>query len=67
MNFAPCLITCRDEEDPGAENDVVASLVELAGSYTQTPHEEKDHAEDGEDAGCPHGTYRVRQRDDQSS
>lgn len=66
-DFALLLVTCRDEEDPGAEDDVVAGLVELAGSYTQASHEEQDHAEDGEDAGCSHGTYRERQRGDQSS
>lgn len=45
----------------------MAGLVELAGSYTQASHEEQDHAEDGEDAGCSHGTYRARrERNDQS-
>lgn len=63
LDFALCLITCRDEEDPGAEDDVVAGLVELAGSYTQASHEEQDHAEDGEDAGCSHSTYGARQRE----
>lgn len=43
LNFTLCLITCRDKEDPGAKDDVVAGLVELAGSYTQASHEEQDH------------------------
>lgn len=48
--------TCRHEEDPGAEEDVVATPVELAGRDAQTPHEEEHHAEDGEDAGGSHRT-----------
>lgn len=49
--------TCRHEEDAGAEDDVVAGPVELAGGDAKTSHEEQDHAEDGEDAGGPHRTW----------
>lgn len=52
--------TCRHKEDSGAEDDVVARLVELAGGDAQTPHEEQDDAEDGEDAGSPDRTCRWR-------
>lgn len=48
--------TCRDEEDAGAEDDVVFALVELAGRHAQASEEQQTHAEDGEDAGCSHCT-----------
>lgn len=48
--------TCRDEEDAGAEDDVVFALVELAGGHAQAPEEQQPHAEDGEDAGRSHRT-----------
>ncbi len=51
---SPSLRTCGDEEDAGAEDDVVAWLVELAGGDTQPPHEEQDHTQDREDTG---GSY----------
>lgn len=50
------LFTCGDEEDAGAEDNVVAWLVELAGGDAQPPHEEQDHTQDGEDTG---GSYRA--------
>lgn len=52
--------TCRDEEDAGAEDDVVFALVELAGRHAEAAEEEQPHAEDGEDAGGSHRTYGVR-------
>lgn len=51
-------LTCRHEEDPCAEDDVVAWLVELTGSYTQASHEEQDDTEDGEDAGGSNRTWK---------
>jgi len=48
--------TCRDEEDAGAEDDVVFALVELAGRHAEAPEEQQTHAEDGEDAGRSHRT-----------
>lgn len=37
----------------------MARLVELTGGYTQTPHEEQNDAEDGEDAGGPNRTWET--------
>lgn len=52
--------TCRDEEDAGAEDDVVFALVELAGRHAQASKEQQTHAEDGEDAGRSHCTCGTR-------
>lgn len=52
--------TCRDEEDAGAEDDVVFALVELAGRHAEAAEEEQPHAEDGEDAGGSHRTCGAR-------
>lgn len=57
--FRKWKLTCGHEEDSGAEDDVVARLVELTGGYTQTPHEEQDDAEDGKDAGGPNRTWET--------
>lgn len=58
FHFVDVWLTCRHKEDPCAEDDVVAWLVELTGSYTQASHEEQDDAEDGEDAGGSHRTWK---------
>lgn len=52
-----CRLTCRHKKDPCAENNVVAWLVELTGSYTQASHEEQDDAENGEDTGRSNSTW----------
>lgn len=57
-------LTCRHKEDSCTEDDIVAGLVELAGSYTQATHEEQDDAEDGEDTRRSHGSYRWRDREE---
>lgn len=47
-------LTCRDEEDAGAEDNTVPTAVELAGSHTESPEKQQSDAEDGEDTGGPH-------------
>lgn len=54
--FPISLNTCRDEEDAGAEDDVMPWLVELACGDAQPPHEEQDHTQDGEDTGGSYST-----------
>lgn len=49
-------LTCRDKEDPCAEDDIMATAVELTGCHTEAPHEEQTHTHYGEDTGGPHGT-----------
>ena len=48
------MLTCRDEKDARAEDDVVSTSVELAGCHAEPPKEEQRDAEDGEDTGGPH-------------
>lgn len=43
-------ITCRHEEDASAQDDVVSSLVELAGRDAEPTHEKQNHTQDWEDA-----------------
>lgn len=59
-------ITCRYKEDAGTQDDVVSSLVELAGCDAESSHEKQNHAQDWENARGPHspcGTWRVRERE----
>lgn len=59
-------ITCGHEEDAGTQDDVVSSLVELAGCDAESTHEKQNHTQDREDARGPHGpcrTWRVRERE----
>lgn len=53
-------VTCRHKEDAGTQDDVVSSLVELAGCDAQSTHEEQNHTQDGEDARGPHSPWRTR-------
>lgn len=59
LSAYPCL-TCRHEEDAGAQDDVVACLVKLARCDAEATHEEQDHTQDGEDTGGPHGPCRTQ-------
>ena len=36
-------ITCRHEEDASTQDDVVSSLVELAGCDAESTHEKQNH------------------------
>lgn len=53
-----CCVTCSDEQDPSAENDVPLALVEAAGGDADSTQQQQDGAEDGEDAGGSHHTCR---------
>lgn len=60
-------VTCRHEEDACTQDDVVSSLVELAGCDAESTHEKQNHTQDRENARGPHGpcgTRRVRERKD---
>lgn len=48
------LLTCRDEKDARAEDDIVSASVELAGCHAEPAKEQQRDAEDGEDTGGPH-------------
>ncbi len=57
-------LTSRDKEDSSTEDDIVSAPVKLTGSHTQTSHEQKPNAHDGEDAGrshCSWGRYKQTQ------
>lgn len=59
------VITCGHEEDAGTQDDVVSSLVELAGCDAESTHEKQDHTQDRENARGSHGpcgTWRARER-----
>lgn len=53
-------LTCRHEEDAGTQNDVVSSLIELAGCDAESAHEEQNHTQDREDARGPHSPWRTQ-------
>ena len=53
-------VTCRHKEDAGTQDDVVSSLVELAGCDAESPHEKQNHTQDREDARGPHSPWRTR-------
>lgn len=62
-------ITCRHEEDAGTQDDVMSSLVELAGCDAESTHEKQNHTQDWENARGPHGpcrTWRVRERENRA-
>ena len=53
-------LTCRHEEDAGTQDDVVSSLIELAGCDAESTHEEQNHTQDREDARGPHSPWRTQ-------
>jgi hypothetical protein len=56
-------ITGRHEEDASTQDDVMSSLVELAGCDAKSTHEKQNHTEDREDARGPHrpcGTQKAK-------
>lgn len=50
-------LTCGDEENACAQDDVVSAPVKLTGGDAQPSQEEQAHAHDGEDAGGAHSTF----------
>lgn len=48
--------TCRDKEDPCAEDDVVSTPVKLTSSHTESAQKQQTHTHDGEDAGGSHSS-----------
>ena len=56
------VLTCRDEKDACAKDDIVSAAVELAGCHTEPAEEEQCDAEDGEDAGGPHSPCGEKER-----
>ena len=56
------VLTCRDEKDACAKDDIVSAAVELAGCHTEPAEEEQCDAEDGEDAGGPDDSYEGKRR-----
>lgn len=55
-------LTCGDEEDARAEDDIVPAAVKLAGGHAEPPEEQQRDAEDGEDAGGPHRPCGEKER-----
>lgn len=54
-------LTCGDEENACAQDDVVSAPVKLTGGDAQPSQEEQAHAHDGEDAGGAHSTFTQTQ------
>lgn len=50
-------LTCRYEEDPCTQDDIVSAPVKLTGCHAEPPHEQQTHTHDGEDAGGTHSTW----------
>lgn len=56
------MLTCRDEKDACAKDDIVSAAMELAGCHTEPAEEEQRDAEDREDAGSPHSPCKEKER-----
>lgn len=57
LSHTHTVLTCRDEENTRAEDDIVSAPVKLTGGNTQPPQEQQTHAHDGEDTGGTDSTF----------
>lgn len=62
MSWVKMELTCGDEKDACAQDDVEFALVKLTGCHAESSEEQETHAEEGEDAGGSYSTWRETRR-----